>query len=941
MDMTNSLSSTKCILLSATLASNSNLVALRQLISSRTDLFNLELTCRIILTFLPEIVRPSEYVPLLHEASKQVFEVQYGDTNVDASSLEQLSDVQAKSQLRKLHLLPLRHHSVPIDATNDTMTLFLIHRSHRIDSETGFLPMASQLIVPFLDRSQYLRDWYIGALSPCIRFEHEYYPADCSSRNLESFEHLDGSTGVSTLLSRTEQHYAQGQATADTVGRDFRSILGPWVLAGQELRGRKRKRGSTEGFVRQPESTKNGHSTGSSIVAADGEWQSANEWLVSTAAENFTLSVSAFEGWSGPTDVDLGVPEELYQEYQLDELKAEELQRNYCQAAIASIYAAEQDTPETIDGAHSLLVRIAELLGFETPPSLATSVHMLPKIGKRTRTMKDVLMKFVQRDALLRPDNPLTVAKLETFSLLQLMVYSAYLLASMGRSLSVLKVAKLRFWSDDDEQLRFIQRVMQSLVNGPRRDESQWQYARDIMLWLRDWAIGLEQNTSDDGYGVFGKVKKSALEIEVIKAACAAEQYGLIMRVYLNGDPSQLPLAKEEVEEVIISLVTHYYDNASNGNKTRGGVKKASDIIAAFRSQFPESRSFRRCVCLIAATHALSFYSLTLQRGVPFQPVSIRVSEDPVSLIEKVLEQNPNSYTKLDDLIDIGRNLVKANALIKANAGLEQGNLHEMESSGDDEASQLLTAERRVTSMAIDSALDSDDFETAYSYAVNRLCPSPSHSTLAEKPHATIDDISWRAALCAGRYRSLHSKQTKINTSVTSPQMRRLEQRMELLSHSLQLAPSHNLPEVLAAWRRAEEELLTLLAQETEAEREFDDKADRGDARRVIPGSFGQHSEIDAGFTVQPRRKELGRGAVEEAPMGLFDVARGAAAAFGRTTSGSGKSSSRVVSGESVGEDVDGRQRKRDMVASAVTGGLASGIGWVLGARPVQPEQDR
>ena len=48
------------------------------------------------------------------------------------------------------------------------------------------------------------------------------------------------------------------------------------------------------------------------------------------------------------------------------------------------------------------------------------------------------------------------------------------------------------------------------------------------------------------------------------------------------------------------------------------------------------------------------------------------------------------------------------------------------------------------------------------------------------------------------------------------------------------------------------------------------------------------------------------------------------------------------ISRESENEDDDedaegeeGRLRKRDMVSNMVTGGLASGIGWVLGAQPV------
>jgi hypothetical protein len=133
--------------------------------------------------------------------------------------------------------------------------------------------------------------------------------------------------------------------------------------------------------------------------------------------------------------------------------------------------------------------------------------------------------------------------------------------------------------------------------------------------------------------------------------------------------------------------------------------------------------------------------------------------------------------------------------------------------------------------------------------------------------------------------------------------------------------------------------MMHLLAQETEAEERFNDAADR-----KLPGAF----DMDT-ITVQPRR-EVGRGAVEEAPMGLFDVARGAAAAFSKTafplrgsaqaatsTGSAGPGSGRVSMDGSENGSMDGgeRVRRRDMVANAATGALASGLGWMLGAKPV------
>jgi hypothetical protein len=355
----------------------------------------------------------------------------------------------------------------------------------------------------------------------------------------------------------------------------------------------------------------------------------------------------------------------------------------------------------------------------------------------------------------------------------------------------------------------------------------------------------------------------------------------------------------------------------------------------------------------------MSFYSLTLQHGVPFQPVNIRASLDPLALLPKLLEQNTNSYTKLDDLISIGRHLIEAGLPLR-NA---DGDLIDRSLETDaDKKSKLLIAEKRVVYMCVEAALSNADFETAYSYVVNRLGPQEAIATSVttnndnNKEEATRvieeddDDVSWRAAFLAGRYRS---------PGYTQPTLRRLDQRTELLSLALLLAPPASLSEVLGVWRRCEEETNALLAAETAAERDFDDRADN---RSGMPGTFANVANEGMVFG-QPRREVgrlgnagAGRGAHDEAPIGLFDVARGAAKAFSRNAfplrAGAAglaqqqqqkqqnqQQVQRTPTGEALYE-ADGRVRRRDMVASAVTGGLASGIGWVLGATPVDRNAD-
>jgi hypothetical protein len=377
---------------------------------------------------------------------------------------------------------------------------------------------------------------------------------------------------------------------------------------------------------------------------------------------------------------------------------------------------------------------------------------------------------------------------------------------------------------------------------------------------------------------------------------------------------------------------------------------------------------------LIAATHALSFYSLILQHGVPFQPVSIRVSQDPIGLISKVLEQNPRSYTKVDDLIAIGQNLVSAGLPVEPS----DGNLDELDERLDGAealASKRKDAERRVTFMAIEAALSEDDFETAYSYIVSRLTPSNADITGPNNKNTTTtskskhlrntstssttapnnDDTSWRAAFLAGRYRP---------ATASPPTLRRLEQRTELLSLALLLAPTSALTDILSAWRRCEEEMTALQLSQAQEEEEFDDRADRREAAPSgLPGHFVLPDEQPQMLLGQKRR-EMGRsrGGEEDAPVSMFDLTRSAARAFSRNAfplgGGGGAAAGRggeqatrgstsedasrdmAASVDSLGSVGSGeteqqRVRRRDMVTNAVSGGLASGLGWVLGATPV------
>ncbi|KAF2834732.1 secretory pathway Sec39 [Patellaria atrata CBS 101060] len=947
MDKLNNLSPAHCILLALHHTLESNIDALRTLIALRPDAFGPEHTLRLLLTYLPETVESEQYVSLVQEIAIGV-NVQPSQNklrDIELAPIQDISSAQAKRRVKKLHLLPLALSSEPVAVpAQDILTHYLIHRAHRVDAETGLLSLVPGLVAPFVDGNQVLRTWFVADLLPLLRWGYEYYPGSSGVPGLEAFERLEGERGVGALLAAGQR---EGKRE---IARDLRGLVGPWMVAKGERRRRKGKRRfSVDGRAEelQDERTREKHG-----------WEHVFTWLVKLAIQDFPLAAATVEEWDGPGDVDLGGYVKLH-DY-LSEEEQRTLEMRYAQAVLAIPYAVEADTPETIHNAHGLLVRLARLLDFDPPPDLATSIELLPKIDSKTLSIEHTSGHTMTPTVLLSHDHPLTKPRLETFALLQMFVYSAYMLAELGHSVSVAHVAQIRFGESAEEQIKVVRRILLALVSGKRQDEGQWALVRSRVLWLWDW--GLEDTTVGErsAAGVFGRVKRTELEKEVLRAFVASGTYPLVVKAYIDNTNRSLP--PEAVEAVIVDIALSHYDNASNGNRTRGGMRKASEVIATFRPHHPNSPSFARLDALLKATHALSFYSLTLQHGVPFAPVNIRAAADPVGLISKVLAQNPRSYTKVDDLVFIARNLVAA-GLPAADEEDEDGQ------KGDDDKEmkrKQKKAEKRVMAMAVEASLAEEDFETAYSYVMNKLDVTPEPSSHTSFNSDKADEYSYRAAFLAGRH---PRPPLSSSTSSTANLLRPLNQRLELLSRALLLAPADMLTEILQVWRKCEEEMLALEAAEEKEALGWDD---RGEGKTAgMPGSFAFGEEVSGGrwhgvqtgnkrpeirgrwwdgganTLTSPTAAKHRRSSDDETPLSLFDLARGVTSGLGLGRSvGSLRDVARgrgdiggYMEGMGKGDrgDTGERVRRRDVVASAAMEGLAKGVGWVIGQSPFSP----
>lgn len=543
--MAATLSPSHCILLTVHYASTSNVAALHSFTPTRPDTLPPDLILRILLTYLPETLEPREYTTYAEEvASRLYLDTSRQDIEVDVSPVKDISDEQAKKKARRVvrGLLEIQPPRFPPHAPEDILTRFLCHRAYRIDSETGLLNLVPELVEPFLSRSDFLRTWYISVVLPLLRLGFEYYPGEeqgATGLNLAEWEAVEGKRGIDVLMARSAE-----KGEKEYVARDIRGLVGPWMY-GHTERKRRKVRHDGDGEDGGDEASLANMTRKISLTGVTEEdktghdWEYMYRWLVFQAAENFPLVGHAVEEWDGPGDVDLGGLAPGNNDQYLDEDLQGKLEAQYAQAAFAACYAVVADTEETIRGAHAILARLAELLDFVPPPDLATSVDSLPKIERHALKLdQSQTLSDLEPSSLLRPEHPLTTPRMETYMLLQMIVYSAYQFAGLGHPISLANVAKLHFYASAEEQLALLQRILRGLSkSGARRDESQWVADRAKLMWLWNWGIDVDGDGYDgegvgSGAGVLGKVKREEFEREMlacfVETSCTCTRFSLL-----------------------------------------------------------------------------------------------------------------------------------------------------------------------------------------------------------------------------------------------------------------------------------------------------------------------------------------------------------------------------------------------------------------------------
>lgn len=499
--MSSSLSPGKVLLLAVHYATHADIESLARLSSQRAKVLHKELLLRILLTYLPETVKPSTYIGFLLALARDNLEV-YTEDGLDTTPVDGLSEEEASKKAKKLHLYQLTCEDAPSDFQNDPISIFLIQRSFRMDSETGLLSQVPSLLTPFLSHSPALCSWITSTVVPYVRRNVEYYTDENPQYSLLEFQKLSDPAALLYLLSQTGIR----EEERGFIGRDIRGLIGPWL------------QGKARWASRSTSDNQGGADASESLMFSAG-WEQFLQWLISQATASWTVAVAVIEQWGGPGDLDLGEVANS----DLTQSQHEYLLRSYARAALASAYLLSEVTVEALPGAYLIASKIRSLLGYNSIPStLEMAVSQLPSLSDfDASSLFGMKTATYMRNDLLEDKNPLTSPTEAAMTLLLAIILSAYICTSLGVPCSVRKAGDLAFIQDQREQKGEISKLVRSASTKVHGDEDRyWSQVRDKLLWLNTWgSINGDQPANSEAIrGIVGAVPREFIETEILKA---------------------------------------------------------------------------------------------------------------------------------------------------------------------------------------------------------------------------------------------------------------------------------------------------------------------------------------------------------------------------------------------------------------------------------------
>jgi hypothetical protein len=196
----------------------------------------------------------------------------------------------------------------------------------------------------------------------------------------------------------------------------------------------------------------------------------------------------------------------------------------------------------------------------------------------------------------------------------------------------------------------------------------------------------------------------------------------------------------------------------------------------------------------IEATSRICSFNVTSRPGIPISPIEIRLTKDRLSLVSQVLSSHNEAYKHTEVILDLVRKL-----------GFR----------GDS------TAEVKTLGMISDVALQNEDFDRAYKIDKQIIDFVTGLKDGGGDVGVEVKEVCWVACYQLGRQTEFEDVQKKLY----------------LLGYALQLCPPERIVDILAAWRRVDQEDLEIRTEELNNTKPFPSRTGgRGRTRQNEPG---------------------------------------------------------------------------------------------------------
>ena len=336
----------------------------------------------------------------------------------------------------------------------------------------------------------------------------------------------------------------------------------------------------------------------------------------------------------------------------------------------------------------------------------------------------------------------------------------------------------------------------------------------------------------------------------------------------------------------------------------------------------PPTARIARERAFIEATSKISSFHITSPSGNLLTPLEIRLTQDRLTLIARILSSTDDSYKHMDVMLDIVEKL----GYTKDGAHLEGA------------AGRYESAEVKVLAMLADAALQAEDFGRAVSSCERMVegarklrtqyplhASPPGYDTPQDPLRASAEEaieVCWHSCFQLGRQSEFRDTPVKLR----------------LLGFALELCPTTNTLDVLGVWRRIEREDIEVrkeavekrkAKQESQARRSLvaPSQARNGHVNGTLNGTEGRGRPASLAMAFSPLVAQAHHG--QDIAANVLGRVSGFAASLPFSVSGRGRSSFDGDRPQTPGSPT--LLPSAPDVADTARRAFSRGVGWLIG----------